>query len=695
MKQLLSFLFLPLILAMPGQLWAQQGQCGNDVMLEKWIKENPDHGELYQQYLSELSSIANNTSQHLYKKKAVVTIPVVFHVIHNYGEENISKAQIEEQLVTLNKDFRRQNADTNKTRTQFKSRAVDVEVEFKLATKDPAGNCTDGITRTVSTFTYGGDEEVKKLVRWDYKKYLNIWVVNYIGQEGDNGTITAGYSRFPFQTSESTDGIILDHRFVGSTGTSNASVAGRTLTHEVGHWLGLLHPFQDGCGSTCANSGDRVCDTPPVREASFGCPTNNNTCTNDSPNELDNVENYMDYANGSCQNMFTAGQKNVMLFYLSGSQFRGPNISSSNLTATGVNISNPCAPKADFYVAGGIRKICQGGSVDFVDLSWNGTVVDKVWTFEGGSPSSSTFASPKVVYNNPGKYKVTLKVSNTKGESEVVKTAFIEVLPDVSDVKTPYREDFESEFSPYLWTAESSGVFGWKIQSGTSYSGSTAVICYIDQYTSSAAKFNLISPAIDLSLHKSLNPILSMRLAYSLRSSGAGERMIIYGSNDCGKSWQALKGLVGASSLFSKSGNHPGWKPTTAADWKVVDVNLKQHGFENSTHLMLRFELSSASGNSVYIDDINIDQFALSLQPADFAQEIEVYPNPSTGTFNIHAPQNVNNINIEILNPCGELIRTLVLDSSKTMIHIDTPGVYILRINNNYFTTSRKLVVTP
>lgn len=693
----LTFLFLFTLVPFS---FSQNGQCGTDQKTQEWISASPENQKKYESFLEQLTVIAETyNDDKLSKKKAVVTIPVVFHVMHNYGSENISKAQILEQMETLNKDFRKLNSDTSNTRTIFKGRSADFEVEFKLANLDPNGNCTDGITRTATMLTYGGDEDVKDLIRWDYKKYLNIWVISFIGRKPETeGSIIAGYSRFPFDTDASTDGIIIDHRFVGSTGTSSATVAGRTLTHEIGHWLGLLHPFQNGCGgSNCSNSGDRICDTPPVAKASSGCPIGNNSCSNDSPDELDNVENFMDYANGNCTNMFTAGQKAVAKYFLGvTNNGRGSNVSASNMTATGAFTSNPCAPKADFHTTSRAVKICQGASIAYADLSWNGEVTDRVWTFEGGSPSSSTFASPLVVYNSPGKYKVTLKVTNSKGESEISKTDFIEVLPAIANLASPFEESFDNAASPALWSSTSTGDYGWKILKGPSHSGGYALVGVINENTPINEKFYIYSPAFDLNAHKNLSPKLSMRVAYSLRQTGAGERIVISGSNDCGITWLPIKGLVGASNLKSVSGNNPGWSPKSTSDWIVVWADLNQQGFQNSRNLMLRFELTSAAGNSVYIDDININQFVLSTPIIDtYNARIHLFPNPNQGSFVINSEGLKENINIELYDPLGKLVRSLNVDGlQNTQITVDEPGIYMVHLHNQNFTITRKVVVT-
>ena len=279
----------------------------------------------------------------LFKTGASIYIPVVFHIIHQNGTENISQAQIMDELRILNQDYRKLGKDGNDS-LSINPLAADMQIEFRLAQYDPSGNKSDGITRTYSTATVNADNGVKSLSYWDSNRYLNIWVVSSINNtvSGQTGTVL-GYAQFPFSrpSQPTTDGIIVRADQIGTVGIGQSSQMGRTLTHEIGHWLGLYHPFQPdngqttGCGSStittsnCANTGDWVCDTPPVSAPSFGCPTNQNSCHTDSPDLPDLVKDYMDYADGTCMNLFTTGQKNRILSL----SFTGAASTSNRITA--------------------------------------------------------------------------------------------------------------------------------------------------------------------------------------------------------------------------------------------------------------------------------------------------------------------------------------------------------------------------
>lgn len=232
----------------------------------------------------------------------VITIPVVVHVIYSNTNENISEAQILSQIQVLNDDFRRLNADADNTWSQ----AADTQIEFCMATVDPNGNATNGITRKSSTKTsWGTNDAMKKASQggvnpWNTSQYLNMWVCNIGG-----GIL--GYAQFP-GGSAATDGVVMGPQYFGSkNGGSGFYLSapfdeGRTTTHEVGHFLNLRHIWGD---ANCGN--DFVSDTPTHQTSNGGCPVGQSSC-----GSVDMVQNYMDYTNDSCMNLYTTGQKNRM-----------------------------------------------------------------------------------------------------------------------------------------------------------------------------------------------------------------------------------------------------------------------------------------------------------------------------------------------------------------------------------------------
>lgn len=246
--------------------------------------------------------INNYSTSPNYYKSGTIKIPVVVHVLYNNTEQNISDEQILSQLKVLNEDFQRQNADTSETLNIFKSVAADCGLQFLFATKDNEGNITHGITRTSTIHGIFGGNDIHYSAKggrdaWNTKKYLNIWVCDL--PDG-----TSGISSTPGSDSLE-DGIVIDYKYFGTTGTLNSShQKGRTATHETGHWLGLRHLW--GNSGNCTDD-DGIDDTPKQSGPSSGCELAKQSC-----GTLNMIQNFMDYTDDICMNIFTSGQKNVM-----------------------------------------------------------------------------------------------------------------------------------------------------------------------------------------------------------------------------------------------------------------------------------------------------------------------------------------------------------------------------------------------
>lgn len=236
-------------------------------------------------------------------KAVPVTIPVVVHVLYAKASENISDAQIASQIVALNRDFGATNTDKSKTPTPWKGLVVDSRIRFALATKDPKGKATNGITRTATTVkSFSTNDAMKRaasggVAAWPTNKYLNIWVCTLGG-----GLL--GYAQFPGGPA-ATDGVVILNTAFGTKGTAAAPFdKGRTTVHEVGHWLNLNHIWGDT--SDCSGT-DHVSDTPKAQLPNYGKPTFPHVSCQNGPNG-DMFVNYMDYVDDAAMVMFTNGQ---------------------------------------------------------------------------------------------------------------------------------------------------------------------------------------------------------------------------------------------------------------------------------------------------------------------------------------------------------------------------------------------------
>ncbi|MDQ3109356.1 MAG: M43 family zinc metalloprotease, partial [Bacteroidota bacterium] len=251
-----------------------------------------------------------------YQARATITIPVIFHVVYKTAGQNISDTRLIAQMDVLNKDYRRLNSDTNLIPAVWKTLAADCDINFCFAHRDPNGNWTNGIERTVTTVTsWSTNDAVKSAASggadaWDRSKYLNIWVCNLSG-----GVL--GYASFPGGPAAD-DGVVLSYQYVGTTGSSAPYNKGRTATHEVGHWLNMRHIWGDD-GSSCSGS-DACADTPNQADENYGCPAfpHTDACSAASPGVM--FMNYMDYTDDACMYMFTTAQKTRMWATLNGSR---------------------------------------------------------------------------------------------------------------------------------------------------------------------------------------------------------------------------------------------------------------------------------------------------------------------------------------------------------------------------------------
>lgn len=257
---------------------AQQFHCATDAMRAKLIAEDPTFLEREAAYREEVRELMQSNLVRS-NRDVVVTIPIVFHIIHLNGNENISNAQIEDQMRILNEDFQALNTDLSGVHPAFTDIAGNAQIRFVLPTLDPNGNCTNGIDRIRTPETLKGNDE-SKMNAWPRNKYLNVWVVQDV--RGD----AAGYAYMPGGMDglfgRLVDGIILENAYVGSIGTANPNRS-RALTHEVGHYLNLHHVWGSNNGEEnppwphmaqeC--SDDEVEDTPMSRGWDNYCPPYN------------------------------------------------------------------------------------------------------------------------------------------------------------------------------------------------------------------------------------------------------------------------------------------------------------------------------------------------------------------------------------------------------------------------------------
>lgn len=702
--------FLLAVLALNAQ---EQQTCGMDEIYKETIANNPSVLKNQKLFNEEAQLQTKKTHR---KSGAVSIIPVVFHIIHNTGSSNISDAQIEDALRILNEDFRRLNASAANTRDIFKGVAADMEIEFRLARKDPNGNCTNGIVRIFDEETANGSDSIKKKSYWPSDKYLNIWVVDNITNPTFGKIGLSGYAQYPWINRPETDGIVIRHFGLGSIGTSSIKNS-KTITHEVGHWLGCLHTFNDGC-----MVGDSVADTPPCtkRTSFLFCDTSINTCNTDNPDLPDQIENYMDYVIGSCPNMFTIGQKARMDATLINWR---PLISTlQNLITTGtdkpVTIAN-CKPIANFIAIDDklntSRTICINSIVSFKDISYNYTgAISYEWIFEGISGASVSIKNPTIGYSKVGSFDVTLIISNANGVDTLTIEDYITVLPAQATNFAPFVLDFENfDFVTSDWTTSGNSSFNYSITdvgAGSVLPDNSNVLFFENNNHTKGSILNLNSPTFNISNVPA--PVLSFFYAAALRPMGTlfytDDGLKVYYSTTCGKNWQELwskKGKDFSTLISSQPGSDLPFFPSEASKWRQVVIPLAPTiSTSEQNNIRFRFQFISNGGNNFFIDGINIG-FPASIHSLSLNKnkDLTVYPNPTNGEFTVNFNlDKKTTTKITLVDALGKEIHQLVdgiynkgmhsISFSSSSLKIRS-GLYFIRLISEAEKSYKKIIV--
>ena len=566
------------------------------------------------------------------QRAELLVIPVVFHIIHFNGPENIDDSQLHDAIEVLNRDFRSLNTDLYQVISSFQDIIADVEIEFRLARKDPNGVCHPGITRTVSAQTFEGEDDVKELISWPRNKYLNVWVC-------EEASGAAGYAYLPGSVNNFgnswLDGIVIQNSYTGSIGTSN-TFRSRTLTHEVGHWLNLRHLWggsnTPGEPDNC-DMDDNVADTPWTMGWT-SCNLEGESC-----GSLDNVQNFLEYS--YCGRMFTEGQKTRMrTAALSSVAQRNQLSTTSNLIATGVE-GDPLLCISQFNTDRVV--VCEGSGVQFTDASYH-DVTSWNWNFGDGTilnGETQEYANPYHVFNQSGIYEVILTAGNSSEEVES-DPVVITVLP-AGAMDSPSTQGFEQdEFPSDHWFIEDGLNDGtWEVSDDASFTGENSL--HLDNWGNDI-EFNrdyLMSSTMDLSGDDIEEVRISYKWAYCFKGTSeddeTDDRLRISVSGDCGVDWDLRKMHRGYTDLPSADPHYYPFVPSGSGEWNEYTLTLDQSIYL-TPHFRLMFEFESRLGNDIFLDDINITAYTedmIAVEEWSFGPSWDLFPNPSGGATNL------------------------------------------------------------
>ncbi|MBX7180827.1 MAG: T9SS type A sorting domain-containing protein [Bacteroidia bacterium] len=622
-------------------VWAQQVRnCGTMEYLEYQMQNDPALSEKMQE-------IEHFTNQFIASNqgtaKAIVTIPVVFHVVYNTSAQNISDALILAQLDQLNKDYARLNSDAGSTPSAFQSLAVNTNIQFCMAQRDPSGNATTGIVRKSTTVTsFSSNDAVKYTAQggdnaWDATKYFNIWVCNLGG-----GLL--GYAQFPGGAA-ATDGVVLLYSSVGSLTTPGSATPynyGRTATHEVGHWLNLRHIWGD---ANCGN--DQVSDTPTQQTSNYGCPTFPHvTCSNGANGDM--FMNYMDYTDDACMNMFTSGQSTRMaaLFATGGARI-------------GLVSSNGCS--APTTTGCGTPSSLAAGSLTTTSASLS-------WTGVSGAVS----------------YNVQYKTTAATTWTTVSTTATTYALSGLS-AATSYQ------FQVQAVCSSQSGSYSAATGFTTASTTTTCTDNYEANETRTAGKtistntdiFAKIGTSTDKDWFKFTTTTAAKNIKVVLDQLPADYDLKLF--NNSGTQLGVSQNTSTTAETIIRN--------TTSTGTYYVQVYGYSSAYNANSCYRLRVNVSSSSFRTIE----NADEESMDVVAMD---EVSLYPNPNNGNFIVTIlSDNENDVNIRVNDITGKTIYTGRFNSTKgeNNFNLDlqgqAKGIYFVEVNHGETKTIKKLIV--
>ncbi|GAB4414839.1 MAG: hypothetical protein OHK0039_23010 [Bacteroidia bacterium] len=697
----------PWLLLLGALLWHEglvaQRTCGTDAYLEQLLQDPTEraHYEARQRYLQ--AYLAQHRD--VLRNDSVYTIPVVFHVVYKNETENISDAQLQSQIDVLNEDFRRLNADTSNTPLIFKPVVADIHIEFCLASYDPDGSPTTGITRTLTTeASFSTDDRVKYdstggKTAWPADQYLNYWVCDLGG--GLLGyASTAGHGR---------SGVVVGYNYTGRVGTLDPSFnLGRTATHEVGHWLGLSHTW----GSGGCSADDGIADTPIQDQPNYGCETYPHISCSNGPLGGDMFMNYMDYSDDACFSLFTQDQRDVMRAYVvPGGPYRSliTSYSCVNPSYNDIGVAAIASPDdiecgSDFVFAFLMKNYgknpvteaklqIQVDGVNVGTFTWTGNLDTGQTTLVTYAPTT-TFA--------PGPHNLFIYTDGVLGfpdpdNSNDGKIKVFEVLDNLGQ-PVPYLEGFESTiYPPAGWVIDNpDNDITWERSTAAALFGSGSIMIENYDYNNVGAADEFVLPDLDLTTFA--HPGMSFWVAYAQfgANTGFADTLEVWVSGDCGKTYQLEYKQYGPGLATAAPSANP-FVPNVW-QWRQEWLDLSAYG--GNTGVSIKFRSINNQENNLYLDNINIREvFTVSLDPEALAGQLSLWPNPAHQRVVLEATAlEAGEVALRMIDMQGRVVRS-ELAQVQTVARFEwelaglAPGVYLIELQQGQRRATSRLII--
>ncbi|MGB1207441.1 MAG: fibronectin type III domain-containing protein [Chitinophagales bacterium] len=622
-----------------NSLAAQAPVCGTTPLSH----EMENDADFAQQMLAETEQIAKAT-QKLWEKRhaeqiakdsdglGIITIPVVVHIVHKTNdflgqESNITDAQVQTAITHLNEAYR------NKGDFDMTS-GIDTEFEFCLASKNPSGAFTNGITRSAIDFLSDldkdtQDEALKATTGWDRTKYLNIWIVNTICSSQNETCNIAGYSFLASTHGDNRDGIVCRYDYFGTSLDRD-----KVIVHEAAHYLNLLHTFEGGCDNTnCVLKGDFVCDTPPdATQVGFLCNVSNSCYTDDDDIHIENPfrptalgglgeqndlsENYMDYNNRLCQNMFSQGQKDRMRI-------------SFELLRSSLLASDGC--QSVYNVDAGITEIvspnkfeCNGLPTVRLHNFGTQTLTSAVINFQVDNGSLNTYNWTGFLLPNTAvdvvlnmnfnlstaihQFRAFTSLPNGTIDGNLMNNEAANEFLSLESQSVPFIDAFNNPSISNDWlVVNPDNNITWQTTNvnGCSINGNRSAYMNCRNYAGIDTDIGLTDfmyLKMDLSNYADAN--LNFSVSYVPYSYSIDDRLRVVISTDCGNTFHNIYDKAGSDLMTGNSPQTTAWSPFSCAFWRTENINLGDFAFNE---IIIGFVGMSSHGNNIYVDNVAID----------------------------------------------------------------------------------------
>lgn len=707
-------LLFPIILCLVSTLTMSQGnyqRCGTDEY-NAWLRSlDPASAQGMDAANAAIEQWLLQNQNNLRMQGTSIVIPVVVHVVYNLNStsQNISDELIKSQIDVLNEDFGGYNSDIIKTPPFFRGRlANDTGIRFELAKRDPNGNATNGIVRVSTTVTsFSQNNAVKYTAQggsnaWNSSQYLNMWVCNLGG-----GLL--GYAQFPGGTA-ATDGVVILYSAFGRVSAAAPYNYGRTVTHEVGHWLGLRHIWGD---ANCGN--DLVNDTPTQSTSNSGCPSCHGfTCNNQPVGDM--YMNYMDYTDDKCMYMFTQGQADRMWATLNttrSSLATSPGLNPVTTPALDAGIAeiispafSPCNFTTRSFIPEVVLKNYGSSTLTSVTINYkidNGTTSTQSWTgsLAPGATTTITLPQQNLSASNVNTDHIfyawtTSPNGGTDGEAVNDRTSR-NFIGHAINAAFPISQGFETTpFPPIGWANKNYDCgSAWQRLNTAAHSGTYSMV--FSNYTQAATQIGvmdeMITQPIDMS-NAPANAALKFWVAYAQRTASATDTLEIFASTDCGKTYTSIYKKWGSALATAPANNSAAFVPSSA-EWREETVSLAPYlGVKN---LMIAFRNTHGGGNNLYIDDIGVTP--TSVQEFNAGVYMNIFPNPASDKLSISLQfDKYSDARIQMTDVLGKEVYVNNLKGINQVLEIDlagiSKGIYLIKVETAGGVVTKEVAIT-